>query len=244
MRNLKLTVEYDGTNFSGWQIQKDRRTVQEEIEKALEKILKEKVSITGSGRTDAGVHAIGQVANFKTEKQIKPQELLFGINTMLPIDIVVTNVEEVDEEFNARTSAKKKHYRYVINNDKFPSALNANREYHFKYFLDTEVMQLAANDLVGKHDFKGFCAAGSTVENTEREIYLLKINRLGGRVIIDIVGNGFLYNMVRIIVGTLLDVGTGKLDICTVKNMLEERDRSMGGRTVGPEGLYLVDVAY
>lgn len=244
MRNLKLTVEYDGTNFSGWQKQKERRTIQEEIENALEKILKEKITIIGSGRTDAGVHAIGQVANFKTDKQIKPQELLLAINTMLPVDIVVTNVEEVGEGFNARTSAKKKHYRYVINNSKIPSALNANREYYFKYFLDIEAMQLAANDLIGKHDYRAFCASGSSVENTEREIYLLKVNRLGDRVIIDIVGNGFLYNMVRIIVGTLLDIGTGKLDICVVNNMLEEKDRSMGGRTVGPEGLYLVDVAY
>lgn len=244
MRNLKLTIEYDGTNFSGWQVQKDKRTVQEEIEIALSKILKEEVSITGSGRTDAGVHALGQVANFKTEKTIKPQELFFAINTMLPIDIVVTGVEEVDEDFNARISAKKKHYRYVINNGKIPSALNAYREYHFKYFLDVEAMQLAANDILGEHDFKGFSAAGTTVKDTTRTIHLLKINRLGDRVIIDVVGSGFLYNMVRIIVGTLLDIGSGKSDICLIKNMLETKDRSLGGRTVGPEGLYLVDVEY
>ena len=244
MRNIKLTIEYDGTNFSGWQVQKDKRTVQEEIENALSKILKKEVSIVGSGRTDAGVHALGQVASFKTEKTIKPQELLWGINTMLPIDIVVTNVEEVDEEFNARISAKKKHYRYVINNGKFPSALNANREYHFKYFLDIEAMQMAADDLIGEHNFKAFSAAGSTVKDYTRTIYLLKVNRLGDRVIIDVVGNGFLYNMVRIIVGTLLDVGSGKLDICVMKNMLETKDRTLGGRTAGPEGLYLVDVEY
>ncbi len=244
MRNLKLTIEYDGTNFSGWQIQKDKRTVQEEINIALGKVLKEEVTVTGSGRTDAGVHALGQVANFKTDKTIKPQELLFAINTMLPVDIVVTNVEEVDESFNARNSAKKKHYRYVINNSKFPSALNAYREYHFKYFLDTEAMQMAADDLLGEHDFKAFCAAGSTIKETKRTIHLLKVNRLGDRVIIDIVGNGFLYNMVRIIVGTLLDIGSGKLDICVMKNMIETKDRSLGGRTAGPEGLYLVDVEY
>lgn len=244
MRNLKLTIEYDGTNFNGWQIQKDKRTVQEEVQIALSKILKEDVVITGSGRTDAGVHALGQVANFKTEKTIKPQELLFGINTMLPVDIVVTNVEEVELEFNARNSAKKKHYRYVINNGKFPSALNAYREYHFKYFLDLEAMQMAADDLIGEHDFKAFAAAGCTVKETTRTIYLLKVNRLGDRVIIDIVGNGFLYNMVRIIVGTLLDIGSGKLDICVMKNMLETKDRALGGRTAGPEGLYLVDVEY
>ena len=220
------------------------QTVQEEVQVALSKILKEDVTITGSGRTDAGVHALGQVANFKTDKTIKPQELLFGINTMLPIDIVVTNVEEVGVNFNARNSAKKKHYRYVINNGKFPSALNANREYHFKYFLDTEAMQMAADDLVGEHDFKAFAAAGSTVKDTTRIIYLLKVNRIGDRVIIDVVGNGFLYNMVRIIVGTLLDIGSGKLDICVMKNMIETGDRALGGRTAGAEGLYLVDVEY
>ena len=244
MRNLKLTIEYDGTNFNGWQIQKDKRTVQEEVQLALSKILKGEVTVTGSGRTDAGVHALGQVANFKTDKTIKPQELLFAINTMLPIDIVVTMVEEVEEEFNSRNSAKKKHYRYVINNGKFPSALNANREYHFKYFLDLEAMQMAADDLVGEHDFKAFSASGCTVKDTTRTIYLLKVNRLGDRVVIDIVGNGFLYNMVRIIVGTLLDIGSGKLDICVIKNMIETKDRSLGGRTAGPEGLYLVDVEY
>ena len=244
MRNLKLTIEYDGTNFYGWQIQKDKRTVQEEVQLALGKILKEDVTIVGSGRTDAGVHALGQVANFKTEKTIKPQELLFAINTMLPVDIVVTNVEEVADEFNARNSAKKKHYRYVINNGKFPSALNANREYHFKYFLDIESMQMAAHDLTGKHDFKAFMAAGSIVKDTVREIYEINITRLGTRVVIDIVGNGFLYNMVRIIVGTLLDVGSGKSDICVIKNMLETGCRNLGGRTAGPEGLFLVKVIY
>ena len=244
MRNIKLTIEYDGTNFSGWQIQKDKRTIEEELETALARILKEEVKVIGSGRTDAGVHAMGQVANFKTDKTIKPEELHAALNTMLPYDIVVLNVEDVDESFNARISAKAKHYRYVINNAKFPSALNANREYHYKYFLDTEAMQLAANDLKGKHDFKAFMAAGSTVKDTEREIYDIQVARLGNRVIIDVVGNGFLYNMVRIIAGTLIDVGSGKLDICVIKNMIETGDRNLGGRTVAPEGLFLVNVAY
>ncbi len=244
MRNIKLTIEYDGTNFSGWQIQKDKRTIEEELETALAKILKEEVKVIGSGRTDAGVHAMGQVANFKTDKTIKVEELLYALNTMLPYDIVILNVEDVDDSFNARISAKAKHYRYVINNAKFPSALNANREYHYKYFLDTESMQLAANDLKGKHDFKAFMAAGSTVKDTEREIYDIQVARLGNRVIIDVVGNGFLYNMVRIIAGTLIDVGSGKLDICVIKNMIETGDRNLGGRTVAPEGLFLVNVTY
>lgn len=244
MRNIKLTLEYDGTLFYGWQCQKEKRTIQNEIEIALEKILKEKVSITGSGRTDAGVHALGQVANFKTDKTIKCEELLYALNTLLPPDIVIIKVEEVAEDFNARITAKKKHYRYVINNARFPSALNYNREYHFKYYLDTEAMQLAANDIIGEHDFKAFAASGCTAKDTVRTIDNITVTRLGNRVVIDILGNGFLYNMVRIIVGTLLDIGSGKLDICTIKNMLETKDRSLGGKTVGPEGLYLVEVYY
>lgn len=244
MRNIKLTIEYDGTNFSGWQKQKEKRCVQEELETTLAKILKEKVSIVGSGRTDAGVHALGQVANFKTEKSIKCEELLYALNTLLPPDIVVIKVEEVDDNFNSRITAKKKHYRYVINNSRFPSALNYNREYHFKYFLDTDIMHSAAQDLVGEHDFKAFASSGSTVKDTVRKIYSINVTRLGTRVIIDIIGNGFLYNMVRIIVGTLLDIGSRKLDMCVIKNMLETKDRTLGGRTVGPEGLYLVGVEY
>ena len=244
MRNIKLTIEYDGTNFSGWQKQKEKRCVQEELETTLAKILKEEVSIVGSGRTDAGVHALGQVANFKTEKSIKCEELLYALNTLLPPDIVVIKVEEVDDNFNSRITAKKKHYRYVINNSRFPSALNYNREYHFKYFLDTDIMHSAAQDLVGEHDFKAFASSGSTVKDTVRKIYSINVTRLGTRVIIDVIGNGFLYNMVRIIVGTLLDIGSGKLDMCVIKNMLETKDRTLGGRTVGPEGLYLVGVEY
>lgn len=244
MRNIKLTIEYDGTNFSGWQVQKGRRTVQQEIEIVLEKILKEKVQIIGSGRTDAGVHAIGQVANFKTDKNILPDELLCAMNTLLPPDIVILIVEEADQEFNARSSAKKKHYRYVINNGRFHSALNVNREYHFKYKLDIDKMREAAKDFIGKKDFRAFMASGSTVTDTVREVYKVDINSLGNRVIVDIVGNGFLYNMVRIIVGTLLDIGTGKLKVEVINNMLNTKDRTLGGRTVGPEGLYLVSVEY
>lgn len=244
MKNFKLTIEYDGTNYSGWQKQKNARTIQEELETVIEKILKEKIAVTGSGRTDAGVHALAQVANFKTEKEIYANELQSAINTLLPADIIVTNISEESEDFNARRSSKLKHYRYVINNNKFPSALNVNREYHFKYNLDVDIMKIATGDIIGRHDFKAFMASGSSIQNTVKEIYNVDINKLGGRVVIDVVGTGFLYNMVRIIVGTLLDIGSGKLDICTIKNMITTGDRTLGGKTVGPEGLYLVEVIY
>lgn len=244
MRNIKLTIEYDGTNFYGWQKQPDKRTVQEEIETALSAILKEEVSINGAGRTDAGVHAIAQVANFHTEKTIKCKELYMAINSIIPKDITILNVEEMDNEFHARKSAKAKHYRYVINNSKIHSALNMNREYVFKYNIADEVMQLAANDLIGKHDFAAFKTATCNVENTEREIYDISITRMGNRVIVDIIGNGFMHNMVRIIVGTLLDIASGKLDACTIKNMFETKDRTLGGQTVPACGLYMVKVIY
>ncbi len=244
MRNIKLTIEYDGTNFHGWQKQPGLRTVQEEIEECLLAILKENITISGAGRTDAGVHAIGQVANFYTDKTIKCEELYMAINSIIPKDITILNVEEVDENFHARKSAKAKHYRYVINNFKIHSALNVNREYVFKYNLDLEIMKMAANDLIGKHDFYAFKSASSDIENTEREIYDISINRVGTRVIIDIMGNGFLHNMVRIIVGTLLDIGSGKLDVCTIKNMFETKDRTLGGQTVPGCGLYMVEVIY
>ena len=238
MRNIKLTIEYDGTNFCGWQKQPDKRTVQEEIENVLSAILKEEVKINGAGRTDSGVHAIGQVANFHTDKTIGTKELYMAINSIIPKDTTILNVEDVDNEFHARKSAKAKHYRYVINNSKIHSALNMNREYLFKYNLNDEAMKLASQDLIGKHDFAAFKSAGSDIENTEREIYDISINRMGNRVIIDIIGNGFMYNMVRIIVGTLLDIGSGKLDMCTIKNMIETGDRRLGGQTVSACGLY------
>ena len=244
MRNIKLVIEYDGTNYNGWQVQKGVRTIEGTIEETLEKILKEKVNITGSGRTDSGVHALGQVANFKTETKMSTQEILNALNSMLPQDIVVIDVDEVDDEFNARISAKVKHYRYVINNSKLPSALNADREYHYKYFLDVEMMKLAAQDLIGEHDFKAFMSSGSSVESTVRTIYDVRVNTLNGRVIIDVIGNGFLYNMVRIIVGTLLDIGNGRLDVCNIKNMLLTGDRNLGGKTVPSHGLYLAQVEY
>lgn len=244
MKNIKLVIEYDGTCYNGWQKQPKVLTIQQEIENALEKILKNKVCLIGSGRTDSGVHALAQVANFHTDSNILPNELLMALNSNLPQDIVVTDVDEVNENFNARFSSKKKHYRYVINNSKLPSALNRDKEYHYKYYLDVEYMKLAAKDIIGKHDFKAFMASRSKIKDTKREIYDVQINTLNGRIIIDIIGNGFLYNMVRIIVGTLLEIGSGRLDICTIKNMLTTGNRNLGGKTAPSQGLYLVNVEY
>ncbi|MDD2627616.1 MAG: tRNA pseudouridine(38-40) synthase TruA [Clostridia bacterium] len=244
MRNVKLVIEYSGTGFFGWQKQPDKRTIQEEIEKTLECILKEKVELIGSGRTDAGVHAMGQVANFYTNKSIKCEELLMAVNSVIEKDITILSVEDVEIDFHSRKSAKEKHYRYVVNNSKIHSALNQNREMLFKHDLDIEIMNVAKDNLIGKHNFAAFRAVGSSVCNTERTIYELKINKLGNRIIFDIVGSGFMYNMVRIIVGTLLDIGSGKLEASTIKNMIETGKRALGGQTVPPDGLYMVSVKY
>lgn len=244
MQNYKLKIEYDGTEFSGWQKQKNLRTVQEEIEKVLYMLYKEKISLKGSGRTDAKVHALSQVANYIAEDKFKEEELLNALNANMPQDIVILSVEKVDNEFDSLRSTKVKHYRYVINNSKFGSALNKDREYHYKYSLDIEAMNMAANDLLGEHDFKGFMSVGSPVKTTVKTIYDIKITKLGERIVIDVYGSGFLYNMVRIIAGTLVEIGSGKLDICTIKNMILTKDRTLGGKTLPPHGLYLVEVIY
>ncbi len=244
MRNIKITIAYDGTNYSGWQKQKDKRTVEEEIEKTLSKILKEDVDINGSGRTDGGVHAYGQVANFKTTKNIGIDELKRACNTILPRDIAIIEVEETDELFDSRKCSKSKHYRYIVSNSEFHDALNKDRKYHYKYRVNLEKMKQAAKDILGEHDFTAFRSVGSSSKKVIQEIYKIEIVKNKEDIIIDIVGTGFLYNMVRIIVGTLLEIGTGKLKPETIKNMLETKDRKLGGKTAPAMGLYLVKVIY
>jgi len=244
MRNIKMTIAYEGTNYFGWQKQNDRITIEEEIEKVLSKILKESVDIKGSGRTDAGVHAYGQVANFKTTKRIGLEELKRACNTILPRDISIIDVQEVDELFDSRKSAKIKHYRYIVNNSEVHDALNKDRKYQHKYKVDIEVMKKAANDILGEHDFTAFRASGSSSKNVIQTIYKVDIVKEGANIIIDIEGTGFLYNMVRIIVGTLLEIGSSKLKEDTIKDMLAKKDRKLGGKTVPAVGLYLVEVIY
>lgn len=244
MQNIKITIEYDGTNFSGWQKQNKKRTVQEEIEKVLSLLYRSNIILKGSGRTDSGVHAIAQVANYIASDKYENSKLLNALNANLPQDIIIKDLEKVNKDFDALKNAKIKHYRYVINNSKYGSALNKNKEYHYKYNLDIDLMCVAAHDLEGEHDYKAFMSAGSTVKNTVKTIYKINVTRLEDRIIIDIYGSGFLYNMIRIIVGTLIQIGTKKLDISVIKSMLETKDRTLGGKTVPPHGLYLVEVIY
>lgn len=244
MRNIKLTIEYDGKDFKGWQKQNDKLNIQGEIEKAIETITGEKVELIGSGRTDAGVSALGQVANFKTECTIPTDKIPYALNTMLKKSIRVKKAEEVDEKFHSRYTCKKKTYRYVINNTEHGTAIYRYIQYHFPLPLDENKMNEAINYLIGEHDFKSFKASGTSSKSSVRTIYDAKVFREGELVIIELTGNGFLYNMVRIISGTLVDVGQGKIEPNYMKEILEKRDREYAGKTLPANGLCLMKVYY
>lgn len=244
MRNIKLTIEYDGKCYNGWQKQPNKLNIQGEIEKAIYNITKEKVALIGSGRTDAGVHALGQVANFRTDSQIPIEKLAIAINSQLKNSIVIKNAEEVNERFHSRYNAKQKTYRYIINNSKTGSAIYRNLEYCFPIKLDVEKMKKAAKYFEGEHDFKAFKSSGTSSKNSVRTIYKAEVKQDKERIIIELTGNGFLYNMVRIISGTLLDVGLGKILPEEIPNIIEEKNRQKAGKTLPPHGLYLVAVEY
>lgn len=244
MPNYKVNVEYEGTNYSGWQKQKGDITVQEVIENCLAKLLKEKVYIFGSGRTDAGVHAINQYFHFRTKKVLPVEAYLFGLNTLLPYDIRVKNVEIVSDDFHACFSAKKKSYMYVILNRKSPSALMRNFCWHVKYPLDVDLMNQASKMIVGTLDFSAFRASMCSRKTTVRTVYEAYWFQEGEKISFFITANGFLHNMVRILVGTFVDVGRKKITLDDFKKIVESKDRKLAGKTAPPQGLYLYDVFY
>ncbi|MFH1355174.1 MAG: tRNA pseudouridine(38-40) synthase TruA [Candidatus Omnitrophota bacterium] len=246
-RNLKLRIEYDGTDYAGWQVQKNRRkTIQETLETALRKILQEKVRIIASGRTDAGVHAQGQVANFKTKSAITLDRLQMALNGILPDDIKVAKIEEERLEFNSCLNAKSKIYSYSILNRRYPSPLLRRKVYFYHYPLDIGLMRREARSLLGRHDFSAFCASGSGAKDGVRRIKRISIrhSKKPELFTIDIEANGFLYNMVRNIVGTLLEIGRGKLARGSLKKILRSRDRKLAGPTAPACGLCLLKVHY
>lgn len=244
MRNIKLTIEYDGKGFNGWQKQPNKLNIQGEIERAIYNITKEEVDLIGSGRTDAGVHALGQVANFKTNSEISIEKLPLAINSQLKNSIVIKEAEEVDERFHSRYNAKHKTYRYIINNSKCGTAIYRNLEYSYPFKLDVEKMKQASKYFEGEHDFKAFKSSGTSSKNSVRTIYKAIVKQEGEKIIIELTGNGFLYNMVRIISGTLLDVGLGKIQPEEIPEMIESKDRQRAGKTLPAHGLYLVEVKY
>lgn len=244
MRNIKLTIEYDGKGFNGWQKQPNKLNIQGEIERAIYNITKEEVNLIGSGRTDAGVHALGQVANFKTNSEIPIEKLPLAINSQLKNSIVIKEAEEVDERFHSRYNAKHKTYRYIINNSKCGTAIYRNLEYSYPFKLDAEKMKQASKYFEGEHDFKAFKSSGTSSKNSVRTIYKAIVKQEGEKIIIELTGNGFLYNMVRIISGTLLDVGLGKIRAEEIPEIIESKDRQRAGKTLPAHGLYLVEVKY
>lgn len=246
-RNIKLTVEYDGTQYCGWQSQENGPSIQEEIEKALFKLTNEKTIVNGAGRTDAGVHAEKMTANFYTNSKIPENVFAIVLNRILPEDISVVGSEDVSMSFHSRFDAKGKHYKYKIRNSKYPSALDRHHAWWIKYCekIDIDRMREAAKIFVGTHDFSGCMAVGSKIKNPIRTIYSINISRLNDTDIhIDFKGNGFLYNMVRIITGTLISCGKGKISIETVHKMLREKNRKLGGVTAPAHGLFLMEVYY
>ncbi|SFR05018.1 tRNA pseudouridine(38-40) synthase TruA [Desulfoscipio geothermicus] len=247
MRNVKLTVAYDGTNYHGFQEQRGTglATVQEELENCLCKLAGRRVQVVGAGRTDSGVHARGQVVNFDAgEWPIPVQRIPLAANGVLPGDIVVVAAEEVPADFHARFSARAKTYRYSIWNDRIPSPFHRLYSTFWPVPLDVEAISAACSCLIGRHDFKCFQAAGSPVINTVRTLNRVEVTREGPLVMFTFNGDGFLYNMVRIMVGTLVQVGLGKIKPETVKMILESRDRLQAGPTMPPQGLCLEYVEY
>ena len=244
MKRIKLTVAYDGTNYCGWQIQPNGVTVQEVLEGALGDLLKEEIHIMGASRTDAGVHALGNVAVFDTGARMPGDKYSYALNTRLPADIRIQESREVSSDFHPRFAKTVKTYEYRILNRRFPDPTRRLYSFFYYYPLDEERMRRGAAYLVGEHDFKSFCTAKADVESTVRTVYSLDVEREGDMITLRIRGNGFLYNMVRIIAGTLLRVGSGAMEPERVKEILEARDRSLAGETARPEGLTLVGIEY
>ena len=244
MKRVKLVVAYDGTNYHGWQVQDNGITIEEVLNRTISELVQEDIKVIGASRTDAGVHACGNVAVFDTESRIPGDKFSFALNQRLPEDIRIQESCEVDADFHPRYADTAKTYEYNILNRRFE--LPSKRLYAaFCYYpMDIERMNQAAAYLVGEHDFKSFCSAGAQVQTTVRTIYAVNVTKDDDMVHIRITGNGFLYNMVRIIAGTLMQVGTGLMEPEQVKEILEARDRSKAGPTAVAKGLTLVEIRY
>ena len=244
MKRIKIVVAYDGTNYCGWQIQPNDVTVEKVLNDKLSKLLGEEIKIIGASRTDSGVHALGNVAVFDTDSTIPGDRFSYALNTLLPEDIRIQESSEVAQDFHPRYCDTKKTYEYKILNRQFPIPSKRFDTYFFTYSLDISKMEEAAKYLVGEHDFKSFCSARTQTETTVRTIYSVNITRSDDMVSIKVAGNGFLYNMVRIIAGTLIQAGTGHYEPIKVKEMLDSNDRTLAGPTAPPEGLTLVQIEY
>ncbi|AZR74750.1 tRNA pseudouridine(38,39,40) synthase TruA [Anoxybacter fermentans] len=245
MRYFKAILEYDGTNYNGWQRQiNTSMTIQEKIEDALTVITKKHISVVAASRTDAGVHAYGQVIGFKLENNIPTERIPIAVNSLLPKDIRMKDIEEVDPDFHPRFHAKGKIYQYLIETGPIQSVFRRNYAYHVPQNLNLEGMQKAAQYLIGKHDFSSFRASGCSAKSPVRNLKRIEIFQEKDLLRLEFEGEGFLYNMVRILTGTLIYVGLGKFTPYKVKEILEARDRTLAGPTAPAHGLYLMKVFY
>lgn len=244
VKRIGILVEYDGADFYGWQRQPGFRTVQGEIERVLGKIARSSIELHGSGRTDRGVHATGQFAHFDWEIAIQPDQIPRAVNSWLPGDIVIREAKELPVAFHSRYHCKGKVYRYRFYRDRLPRALENRYAVRVGWELDEEKMRRAARTYLGTHDFKGFTSARCDKENTERTIYHASLKREGDNWEFLVSGSGFLYNMVRVMAGTLIDIGRGRLEEDAIARVLETKDRRLAGKTVGPQGLTLEQVFY
>ncbi len=244
MKNIKLTIAYNGTNYSGWQRQTNAKTVQGEIERALRIVMNKNITIHGSGRTDAGVHALGQVASFSEEFSIPIDRLEFALNNALPLDIVINSIEEAPMDFHARYSSKGKKYIYKIYNDVKRNPIYSYQSYFVRRYIDINKLRAASKHFLGEHDFSAFMTSGSSIKNTVRTIQDINIYTEDKFIVLEYKGNGFLYNMVRIITGTLLDVCSGKIDINDLDSIIKSKNRRKAGHKAPSQGLYLAKVYY
>lgn len=244
MRNFKVTSAFSGTRYHGFQRQENLPTVQGEIEKTIKKLLGEAATVNGCSRTDAGVHANEFVFNVFLKSSVDCRGLKFGLNGVLPPDIAILKAEDASEDFHARYDCKGKEYVYLIHNSETKSPFLADRMYRSWYPIDSKKLDTACKDFIGKHDFKSFCAASCDKEVTVRTIYDFSVKRCGDMVVFKVSGDGFLYNMVRIMVGTLLFINDGKLPADAIADIIASKDRTRAGKTVPPQGLYLNKVYY
>lgn len=246
MRNLLLTISYKGSNYHGFQVQKNAVTISQIVQEAIESILNHKIDLKGCSRTDVGVHANMYCISLKTYKNISCYNFVQALNTKLPYDICAMNCEDVDLDVHARYSCKKKEYVYKIWNERYPSPFLFDLAYHYKRKINEEILNLEAKDFIGTYDFKAFCNLKKVknINDTIRTIYDAEVTRDGSMVIFRVCGNGFLYNMVRIMVGTLLGINEGKIKQNTIKNIINSQNRKLAGRTALAKGLYLNKVYY
>ena len=246
MRNIKLTISYDGTDFNGWQVQPRGRTVQGEIEKAIGKVFGKPHRLHAASRTDAGVHAEKQVANFKAalSSTIPASKISTALNTHLPDEIAVISAEEVSPEFHSRFDAKSKHYRYYIINGRQRNPFSEKYAWRVPYELDVSLIKKEARILLGRHDFKSFQARDKRERHSVRKMSRISVTKKNSFLMIDMEADGFLFNMVRNITGTLVDIGRGYLPEGSMRSILKKKDRTQAGPTAPPKGLFLLSVKY